>query len=83
MSVSLCGVVFFRVQDVQTDELQKELAQSLGQLSGKPASSGLHIHPVSKFACEEGGVDDEISVISSRQAKKLYKRMFLDPGERR
>ena len=51
--------------------------QRLGELSGKPKESGLHIHPVSNSGRTLGGKDDEISVISSEQAKKLYKdRVF-------
>lgn len=69
-------MVFFRAQDGITDELQKELVQRLGQLAGKPATSGLHIHPVSNAAREHGGKDNEISVISSEQTKKLYKDRF-------
>lgn len=34
-----------RAQNDMTIELQKELAQRLGQLSGKPPTSGLHIFP--------------------------------------
>lgn len=70
--VSQRGVVFFRAQDNLTDDLQKELAQRLGELSGKPATSKLHIHPVANAGREHGGKDDEISVISSAQAKKIY-----------
>jgi alpha-ketoglutarate-dependent taurine dioxygenase len=73
-------VVFFRAQDGITDELQKELVQRLGQLAGKPATSGLHIHPISNAAREHGGKDNEISVISSEQAKKLYKDRFAGAG---
>jgi len=51
--------------------LQKELVQRLGELSGKPETSKLHIHPVSN-AGRGLDKDDEISVISSEQAKKLY-----------
>lgn len=63
---------FFRKQDGLTNDLQKQLAQKLGGLSGKPATSKLHIHPVSNSGRTLGGKDDEISVISSEQAKKLY-----------
>jgi alpha-ketoglutarate-dependent taurine dioxygenase len=69
-------VVFFRAQDNLTDDLQKELVDRLGKLSGKPATSGLHIHPISNAAREHGGQDNEISVISSEQAKKLYADRF-------
>ncbi|KAJ5086537.1 Taurine catabolism dioxygenase TauD/TfdA [Penicillium alfredii] len=73
LTVSQRGVVFFRNQDALDDELQKELAQRLGELSGKPSTSGLHIHPVSNSGREHSVKDDEISVISSEQRKKLYK----------
>jgi alpha-ketoglutarate-dependent taurine dioxygenase len=72
LPVSRRGVVFFRKQDNITDALQKELVQRLGALSGKPSTSGLHIHPVSNSGRALGGTDDEISVISSEQAKKIY-----------
>jgi alpha-ketoglutarate-dependent taurine dioxygenase len=69
-------VVFFRKQDDLDNELQKKLAQRLGELSGKPATSKLHIHPVSNSGRTLGGKDDEISVISSEQAKVLYSERF-------
>ncbi|KAK0617509.1 hypothetical protein B0T14DRAFT_605558 [Immersiella caudata] len=80
ITISQRGVVFFRAQDGITDDLQKELVQRLGQLSGKPATSGLHIHPISNASREHGGKDNEISVISSEQAKKLYKDRFSGWG---
>ncbi|KAK5684323.1 hypothetical protein LTS10_004190 [Elasticomyces elasticus] len=46
IQISQRGVVFFRAQDNLTDELQKHLVNRLGQLSRKPSSSSLHIHPV-------------------------------------
>jgi alpha-ketoglutarate-dependent taurine dioxygenase len=70
--------VFFRKQDELDNDLQKELAQRLGALSGKPETSKLHIHPVSNSGRRLGGKDDEISVISSDQAKELYKNRFLN-----
>ena len=81
--VSQRGVVFFRAQDALDDSLQKELAQRLGELSGKPSSSGLHIHPVINSGREYGGIDDEVSIISSRQAKKIYKDTFMDPSQKK
>jgi len=73
-------VVFFRKQDGLTDDLQKELVQRLGELSGKPTTSKLHIHPINNASREHGGKDDEISVISSEQAKKLYSNRFQGLG---
>jgi alpha-ketoglutarate-dependent taurine dioxygenase len=72
--VSRRGVVFFRKQDNITNDLQKELVQRLGELSGKPKTSGLHIHPVINASRDRGGQDNEISVISSVQNRKLYRR---------
>lgn len=79
ITISQRGVVFFRSQDDLDNDLQKELAQRLGELSGKPATSGLHIHPVNNSGRRLGSKDDEISVISSEQAKELYKDRLLNP----
>ncbi|KAG8161572.1 hypothetical protein KVR01_008559 [Diaporthe batatas] len=70
-TISQRGVVFFRKQDNITDDLQKELVQRLGELTGKPSTSKLHIHPVHNASREHGGTDNEISVISSEQGKKF------------
>ena len=71
------GVVFFRKQDNLTDELLKELAQRLGEQSGKPATSQLHIHPVNNAAREYGSGDNEVSVVSSKQAKRLFSDRYV------
>ena len=81
--VSQRGVVFFRKQDDITNDLQKQLVQRLGELSGKPSTSKLHIHPVSNSGRELGGKDDEISVISSEQAKQIYKDKLLFQSEKK
>lgn len=50
--------------------------QRLGQLSGKPSDSGLHIHPicpVSEQARAYKGGDEEVSVISSKFKEKAGK----------
>ncbi|TVY83740.1 putative alpha-ketoglutarate-dependent sulfonate dioxygenase [Lachnellula suecica] len=83
ITISQRGVVFFRKQDEITNDLQKELVQRLGELSGKPSTSKLHIHPVSNSGRELGGKDDEISVISSEQAKKIYRSRFLWESEKK
>lgn len=51
--------------------------QRLGELSGKPSTSKLHIHPVNNAGRGDTN-DDEISVISSTQAKKLNINRFLN-----
>ena len=62
----------FRKQDDLNNDLQKQLVQRLRELSGKPSTSKLHIHPVMNGGRRLGGKDDEISVISSEEAKTLY-----------
>lgn len=59
--VSERGVAFFRAQDLSLED-QKTLGRKLGELSGKPAESGLHIHPTTHAGAKKG---DEFSVISS------------------
>lgn len=70
--VSERGVVFFRAQDNLTNDLQKQLVHRLGQLTGKPSDSTLHIHPVLNNTSEFGVNDAEISTISSLGRKKIF-----------
>jgi Taurine catabolism dioxygenase TauD, TfdA family len=76
--VSERGVVFFRAQDDLTNDVQKVLVQRLGELVGKPKTSGLHIHPILNSERDLGGNDPEISTISSLQHKKFYKKPGLE-----
>jgi alpha-ketoglutarate-dependent taurine dioxygenase len=69
--VSQRGVVFFRAQDGLSNDDQKVLCNKLGQLTGKPESSSLHIHPISNTSFQ-GNNDDEISVISNDLATKIF-----------
>jgi alpha-ketoglutarate-dependent taurine dioxygenase len=73
ITISQRGVVFFRAQDGLTNELQKTLILRLGELTGRPTTSGLHIHPLLNSERELGGDDPEISTISSIQNKKYYR----------
>ena len=66
-------MVFFRAQTNLTDDLQKDLNHRLGLLSGKPATSTLHTHPVLNNTSEFGVADAQISTISSVARKKMYK----------
>lgn len=50
-----------------TVELQKELAQRMGILTGKPATSGLHIFPLMHTTKQIG--DKEVTVISDQGGK--------------
>ena len=75
--VSQRGVVWFRKQDNLTNSLQKELITRIGELSGRPSTSGLHIHPVLNTEGEVGenrDPDQEISTISSKLFNKIYGR---------
>ncbi|KAK3290555.1 uncharacterized protein B0H64DRAFT_368645 [Chaetomium fimeti] len=78
ITISQRGVVFFRAQDGLTNELQKQLILRLGELAGRPATSGLHIHPILNSERELGGNDPEISTISSIQNKKFYSKTVAD-----
>lgn len=72
-------MVFFRSQDNLTPELQKQIVQRIGLLSGKPSTSGLHIHPVLNPEREGYRVTDpEISTIDSILDKKLYSQTRFD-----
>ncbi|KAF1850371.1 taurine catabolism dioxygenase [Cucurbitaria berberidis CBS 394.84] len=72
ITISERGVVFFRAQNNLTDDLQKKLVHRLGQLTGKPADSTLHIHPMLNNSSEFGVDDAEISKISSVTRKKIF-----------
>jgi alpha-ketoglutarate-dependent taurine dioxygenase len=78
ITISQRGVVFFRAQDGLTNELQKQLILRLGELTGRPATSGLHIHPILNSERDLGGNDLEISTISSVQNKKFYSKTVAD-----
>ncbi|ROV93176.1 hypothetical protein VMCG_08750 [Cytospora schulzeri] len=82
INISQRGVVFFRAQDNLTNELQKQFIQKLGELSGKPSTSTLHIHPVLNNTSEFGVGDAEISHISSVARKKMF-RHDQQPNKRR
>ncbi|KAH8879001.1 taurine catabolism dioxygenase [Thozetella sp. PMI_491] len=79
ITISRRGVVFFRAQDDLTNELQKKLILRLGEATGKrPATSGLHIHPILNSERDLGGSDLEISTISSKQYSQYYTRGSID-----
>jgi alpha-ketoglutarate-dependent taurine dioxygenase len=65
MPVAQRNVVFFRSQDNLSIADQRLLAVKLGELSGKPASSKLHQHPLTDEASELG---DEVTIISSQMS---------------
>ncbi|KAI9337707.1 hypothetical protein DFJ73DRAFT_763339 [Zopfochytrium polystomum] len=67
ITVSRRNVVFFRNQELTIDE-QLELGRRLGELTGKPATSKLHVHPIASFS--ENG--EEISQITSEGNNEYY-----------
>lgn len=64
--ISQRGVVFLKNQDVTPEEM-KDFMLRLTDVAGCPASSGLHVHPLTEEGSELG---DQISVISSEKQKK-------------
>ncbi|ETS77639.1 hypothetical protein PFICI_09701 [Pestalotiopsis fici W106-1] len=68
ITVSRRGVVIFRAQDGITTDHQKIIARKLGNLSGGPKGHGLHHHPINNSS-QNPGVDDEISMVGSKQVK--------------
>ena len=58
------------------------MVQRLGELSGKPADSTLHIHPVLNNTSEFGVKDAQVSTISSLARKKMF-RHENQPNKRR
>ncbi|KAH7105929.1 putative taurine catabolism dioxygenase [Auriculariales sp. MPI-PUGE-AT-0066] len=64
--ISQRGVVFFREQEISLEE-QKLLGTKLGELSGKPKTSALHIHPLTE---EKSAKGDHITVISSERLRE-------------
>lgn len=81
--ISERGVVFFRNQDI-TKEQQKEFIDKLGRLTGKPETSGLHIHPTAPaggFLTGDGEIDPEISIISTQLNKALYTDKNIRPAD--
>ncbi|TVY75946.1 putative alpha-ketoglutarate-dependent sulfonate dioxygenase [Lachnellula suecica] len=75
ITISERGVVFFRKQDSLTNDLQKQFILRLGELTGRPTSSTVHIHPILNNTQENSALDAEISTISSAYRKKKY---FID-----
>ncbi|KAF9891574.1 hypothetical protein FE257_003585 [Aspergillus nanangensis] len=73
ITISRRGVLFFRAQNM-TDSLQKQLTQRLGVLTGKPDSSGLHIHPLTNFKKDQ---DQNINIITTDQAKNPAEDLAL------
>lgn len=68
------GVLFLPAQDELTKEDLATLGIALGELSGKPSSSGLHIHPTQEL--KENGLP--IGTISNKPDATGRQISFLD-----
>lgn len=69
-AVSERGVVFFRGQDIGPDG-EQTLISKLGELSGKPKDSHLHVHPY--LTVEPGDKGDFISEINSDRRAEYFR----------
>jgi len=78
--VSRRGVVFFRDQQI-TLEQQKELGKRLGQLTGDPADSRLHVHPATWKGSENGDEITDISSTKFKEAREHYARARAQESE--
>ncbi|KAI5480253.1 hypothetical protein MNV49_001212 [Pseudohyphozyma bogoriensis] len=72
--ISQRNVVFFRSQTITIEE-QKILGQRLGELSGKPKESSLHVHPITPPKSELG---DEVLVVSNKHNQKPVEEYIGD-----
>ncbi|KXS94343.1 hypothetical protein AC578_4413 [Pseudocercospora eumusae] len=72
VTVSQRGVVVFRAQEDVDNEVLKQIALRLGELTGRPKECSLHIHPVFNSAREGLDKDNHINCVSSEDRKKLY-----------
>jgi hypothetical protein len=69
--------MFLRNQDLNVAD-QKNLAIKIGQLTGRPGATYLHEAPLSNgkrglAVDKHGKVDDEVTIMSSEQNKKMYR----------
>ncbi|KAI1617061.1 hypothetical protein EDD36DRAFT_461924 [Exophiala viscosa] len=77
------GALFFRDQNIDNEQL-KVLANKLGELTGRPADSGLHRHALSskdnvKNHDENGNTDEEVFFVSSEREKENHSNRFQAP----
>ncbi|PAV22764.1 family taurine catabolism dioxygenase [Pyrrhoderma noxium] len=71
--ISQRGVVAFREQDINIEQM-KTLITKLGELTGKPESSKLHVHPCTEDTSELG---DEVSIITSDR-QNVYDKVNME-----
>ncbi|CAD6578837.1 MAG: hypothetical protein ASARMPRED_008868 [Alectoria sarmentosa] len=73
ITISQRGVCIFPKQDHLTIEDQKLLGRKLGELTCRPHTSGLSIHPLNQTVMPDGTIDAELTTLARDPAKKLYK----------
>lgn len=72
--VSRRGFCVFPNQASLSIEDQKLLCRKLGQLTTRPSTSGVYIHPVNQTTLPDGTVDPELMAPARDPKKKLYTR---------
>jgi hypothetical protein len=72
--VSERGFCVFRKQSNLSIADEKLLCHKLGQLTTRPYTSGLYIHPVNQMENADGSLDPEVMSPSRNNKKKLYIR---------
>ncbi|CAF9910066.1 MAG: hypothetical protein ALECFALPRED_006146 [Alectoria fallacina] len=73
ITISQRGVCIFPKQEHLTIEDQKLLARKLGELTCRPHTSGLHIHPLNQTTMPDGTIDAELTTLARDPTKKLHK----------
>ena len=76
--VSYRGVCVFPKQSALSIPDQKLLCRKLGQLTTRPETSDLWIHPVNQTVLPDGTLDGEYMSPSRDPSKKLYTQVIMD-----
>ncbi|KAL9100848.1 MAG: hypothetical protein Q9187_009315, partial [Circinaria calcarea] len=71
ITISQRGVCVFPGQADLTIEDQKLLGRKLGELTYRPHTSGLAIHPLNQTTMPDGSVDVELTILARDPSKKL------------
>ncbi|KAH8690448.1 hypothetical protein BGW36DRAFT_305869 [Talaromyces proteolyticus] len=83
ITISRRGLVVFRSQKNLTPAHQKYFTNRLGQLTGKPKDSAIHIHPINHTIHKPGEKPDlEMSTIARNPAHMLSKQTGVVAGKR-
>ncbi|KAL9622027.1 MAG: hypothetical protein Q9160_003526 [Pyrenula sp. 1 TL-2023] len=77
------GVCVFPGQKNLTIADQKLLCHKLGQLTARPYTSGLNIHPLNQTTLPDGTVDAELTTLARDPSKKLVKQAGFGAHEKK